>query len=57
VTGYHITPSGSAAFDDAARAALEGAKGQDLPPPPENYPDIVQNQISLTFTCNPERCD
>ena len=44
-------------FDAAARSALEGAKGQEIPPPPENYPDIVQTQISLTFTCTPQRCD
>jgi len=57
VAGYSIVPSGNAAFDSAARAALDSAKGDELPPPPENYPDIVQNQISLTFTCTPERCD
>lgn len=57
VSSYTITPSGNAAFDAAARAALESAKGDELPPPPENYPDIVQSQISLTFTCTAERCD
>jgi hypothetical protein len=57
VTGYSIVPSGSTAFDGAARATLESAKGQQLPPPPENYPDAVQNQISLTFVCRPTTCD
>ncbi|UQA61804.1 TonB C-terminal domain-containing protein [Polyangium aurulentum] len=57
VVGYSIVPSGNEAFDAAARSALEGAKGQEIPPPPENYPDIVQTQISLTFTCTPQRCD
>lgn len=57
VAGYSIVPSGQPAFDAAARAALESAKGEPLPPPPENYPDIVQSQISLTFTCTPQRCD
>jgi hypothetical protein len=57
VAGFSIVPCGQAAFDNAARAALEGAKGEELPPPPENYPDIIQTQISLTFTCTPERCD
>lgn len=57
VTSYVITPSGHAAFDAAARAALEGARGKEIPPPPENYPNIVQPRISLTFTCTPERCD
>ena len=57
VTGYSITPSGNAVFDAAARAALESAKGQSLPPPPDNYPDIVQSQIQLTFVCKEHRCD
>lgn len=57
VAGYSISPSGNAAFDKAAQSALESAKGDELPPPPENYPDILQSQISLTFTCTKERCD
>ena len=57
VGGYVLTPSGSAAFDAAARAALDGAKGQTLPPPPDNYPDIVQSRIRLTFVCKEHRCD
>lgn len=57
VTSYDIVPSGHDAFDRAARVALDGAKGEAIPPPPENYPDIVQTRISLTFTCTPERCD
>jgi hypothetical protein len=57
VSDYSIVTCGQAAFDSAARRALESAKGETLPPPPENYPDILQTQISLTFTCTPERCD
>jgi hypothetical protein len=57
VTGYSITPSGNAAFDAAARAALEGSKGNQIPPPPENYPDVVQSAIHLTFVCRENRCD
>jgi hypothetical protein len=57
VTGYTIVPSGNAAFDAAARAALDGSKGQSLPPPPENYPDVVQTRINITFVCRENRCD
>lgn len=57
VTGYSIVPSGNPAFDGAARAALEGSKGQSLPPPPENYPDVVQSRINITFVCRENRCD
>jgi hypothetical protein len=44
-------------FDAAARAALDGARGESLPQPPENYPDVVQRTISLTFVCKEKRCD
>jgi hypothetical protein len=57
VVSYSIVPSGNASFDAAARAALESAKGAPLPPPPENYPDVVQRHISLTFVCKEDRCD
>ncbi|MBK8251937.1 MAG: TonB C-terminal domain-containing protein [Polyangiaceae bacterium] len=57
VSSYSLTPSGNATFDNAARNALEGAKGQSLPPPPDGYPDIVQSRISLTFVCKEHRCD
>lgn len=57
VLGYFLSPSGNAAFDAAARAALESARGQSLPPPPDDYPDAVQSKISLTFVCKEHRCD
>jgi hypothetical protein len=57
VSGYSLTPSGNAVFDAAARAALESAKGNQLPPPPQNYPDVVQPTIHLTFVCREKRCD
>lgn len=57
VVSYTLTPSGNGAFDAAARAMLDGAKGEQLPPPPENYPDAVQSQISLTLVCKEGKCD
>jgi hypothetical protein len=57
VSGYTLKPSGNGTFDAAARATLEGAKGQQIPPPPENYPDVVQSQINVTFVCRENRCD
>lgn len=57
VTGYTLVPSGQPSFDAAARATLEAAKGQPLPPPPENYPDVVQSRINVTFVCRENRCD
>jgi hypothetical protein len=57
VESFSIDPSGSAPFDAAARAALERARGEALPPPPESYPDIVQRTIRLTFVCRSGQCD
>lgn len=57
VMSYSIVPSGNPIFDAAASKALEGAKGESLPQPPENYPDVVQRSISLTFVCKEKRCD
>src|SRR5262249_41595904 len=57
VPGFTITPSGNAAFDAAARATLEGSRGQTIPPPPENYPDVAQSRINVTFVCRENRCD
>ncbi len=57
VTGFSITPSGNASFDAAANTALEGARGQSLPAPPENYPDVGQRRIHITFVCRENRCD
>jgi hypothetical protein len=57
VSGFTVVGSGNATFDAAAHTALESARGQALPPPPENYPDVAQNRISVTFVCRENRCD
>lgn len=57
IQGYSLNPSGNAAFDAAARATLEAAKGQPLPPPPENYPDLGSKSIAVTFVCTERTCD
>ncbi|WP_437877099.1 TonB C-terminal domain-containing protein [Sorangium sp. So ce513] len=57
MVSYTLTPSGNPVFDAAAQATLEGAKGQALPPPPENYPDLGQKQVSVTFVCRENTCD
>jgi len=56
VVGYSLSSSGNAVFDAAARATLEGAKGDQIPPPPANYPDTVQNQINLSLVCR-DQCN
>ncbi len=60
VSGYSITPSGNAAFDAAARAALESAKGNQNPSPagelPERRPILHPPHVRLqreTMRLNP----
>ncbi|HZF48815.1 MAG TPA: energy transducer TonB [Polyangiaceae bacterium] len=57
IVSYAITPSGSAPFDAAARAALESTVGSSIPAPPESYPGIVQTSIHVTFVCRRDQCD
>jgi hypothetical protein len=57
VLGYTLAPSGNAVFDAAARAVLESTRGEQIPPPPENYPEMAPAQIALTFVCKEGRCD
>ncbi|MEJ7734895.1 MAG: energy transducer TonB [Polyangiaceae bacterium] len=51
VTGYSMSSSGRPEVDAAARARMDAAKGNAIPPKPENYPDIKLNQISVTLVC------
>jgi hypothetical protein len=51
VTGYTMGSSGNPQVDAAARARLDAAKGNSIPPKPENYPDIKLNQFSVTLVC------
>jgi hypothetical protein len=54
VGGYDVFPgSGNEVFDDQlfrdlAKVQVSGAV---LPPPPENYPDILGTKLKLTFQC------
>ena len=58
VTGYNLSrPSGNAAFDGKARAAMDGMVGQQLPPPPPlcttcNVPSVV----NVTFSGRNNKC-
>jgi hypothetical protein len=51
VSSYSMGSSGNAVVDGAARARLDAAKGNQIPPPPENYPDVEVHQISITLVC------
>jgi hypothetical protein len=50
VTGYTIrTPSGNAEFDDRVRAHMDGRVGQQVPPPPPNYPELREPTAFLNL--------
>jgi hypothetical protein len=51
VTGFSVTrPSGNATFDAKVQSTMQGTIGQDLPPPPPLYPDILGSVIPLRFS-------
>lgn len=52
VGGFTITrPSGNDVFDAKVKSTMEGLVGQELPPPPQNYPDLdVGSLITPVFS-------
>lgn len=58
VTSYSITrPSGNAAFDERVKSTMDNAVGQELPPPPPLYPDILGSTVSPRFSGANAQCD
>ncbi|MEX1362761.1 MAG: TonB C-terminal domain-containing protein [Nannocystaceae bacterium] len=57
LASFEIIASGNAAFDQAARDALESAQGVPLPTPPDDYPSDLQREIRVTFVCKESQCD
>jgi hypothetical protein len=51
VAGYSFgRESGNAAFDARVRATMDGVRGEELPPPPPLYPDILGSTLPVTFS-------
>jgi hypothetical protein len=51
VAGYSITrPSGNATFDAKVKATMDSIVGQQLPPPPPLYPDILGTTVLPLFS-------
>lgn len=58
VTGYSVSrPSGNAAFDAKVTATMSAIVGQQLPPPPPLYPDILGSSIHPTFSGRGAKCE
>jgi hypothetical protein len=51
VLSYSMTPGGNAEVDQAAERAMQAVQGQQIPPPPEDFPDLRPNSTSVTFVC------
>jgi hypothetical protein len=56
VTGYNMVPSGNPIFDARVRRAMDGRVGQTVPPPPPNYPDLLETVVHPTFQGKNEKC-
>jgi hypothetical protein len=52
-----VRPSGNAVFDGRAKSTMDGTVGQELPPPPELYPDILGSTVSVTLSGKGAKCD
>ncbi len=58
VTSFSITsPSGNAAFDAKVNSTLAGIVGQELPPPPPLYPDILGSTVYPRLSGAGVQCD
>lgn len=51
VVGFTLTRSGNADIDGAAERAMQSAEGQQIPPPPEDFPELRPNSTNVTFVC------
>lgn len=50
VASYSIVrPSGNAVFDGAVKASMDNNVGQQLPPPPPLYPDLLNTAVHPVF--------
>jgi hypothetical protein len=56
VTGYDMVPSGNPIFDARVRRAMDGRVGQQVPPPPPNYPDLLETVVHPTFQGKNDKC-
>lgn len=56
VLSYELVSSGNAVFDARVKQVMEGKVGQKVPPPPPNYPDILDAVVHPTFQGKNEKC-
>jgi hypothetical protein len=58
VSGFSVgSPSGNSVFDGRVQTSMQGAVGQQVPPPPPLYPDILPPTLALRFLGKNQRCE
>jgi len=58
VAGYTVSsPSGNAIFDAKVRATMDSLIGQQLPPPPPLYPDILETTVYPRLSGARAKCE
>jgi hypothetical protein len=57
VQGYDLVSSGNPVFDARVRQVMDARVGQKVPPPPPNYPDILDAVVHPTFQGKNEKCN
>lgn len=57
VMGFSLgRPSGNSAFDARVQSTMQGSVGEQVPPPPPLYPDILPPTLSLNFLGKNQQC-
>ena len=56
VQSYDLVSSGNPVFDARVRSVMDTRVGQKVPPPPQNYPDILDAVVHPTFQGKNEKC-
>lgn len=57
VTGFSVnSASGNSVFDTRVQSAMQSSVGQQVPPPPPLYPDVLPPSISLSFLGSSAKC-
>lgn len=56
VESYDLVSSGDPVFDARVRQVMDARVGQKVPPPPPNYPDILDAVVHPTFQGKNEKC-
>ncbi len=51
VASISMNPSGNADIDSNVIPAMQGAVGQQIPPPPDEHPDWVPSSFAVTINC------